>query len=127
MDGLLPKSAMHDYQVYTVNHIIENPISAIILECGLGKTVSSLTAIEELMFDRFLIRKTLVICPLRIGLNVWKQECEKWEHLREIRCAIAIGDADTRIAALNSQADIYNYQSRKRGLAGYEKWHYVRF
>lgn len=77
------------------------------LECGLGKTVITLTAINELMFNEFEVRKVLVISPLRVGLSVWKQECNKWEHLKNIKCSIAIGDESRRIEALMTQADIY--------------------
>lgn len=97
----------HEYQKFATNFILEHPISAVLLACGLGKTVTTLTAIDELMYDSFEIRKALVICPLRVGLSVWKQECAKWEHLNHLHCAIAIGDEKTRLDALNSKADIY--------------------
>jgi len=107
MADLLQKSQMHKYQMYAADFITDRTEAAIFLECGLGKTVISLTAINDLMFDSFQIRKVLIICPLRIGLNVWKQECEKWEHLQNLKCSIAIGDERTRIAALMKTADVY--------------------
>lgn len=107
MENLLSRSELHQYQKYCAEYIVTHPVSTIFLSCGLGKTVISLTAIQELLFDRFEIKKVLVICPLRVGLNVWKQECEKWEHLFEINCAVAIGSERERISALLSDAEIY--------------------
>lgn len=101
------REQLHDYQSYGAKFIIGNPLSALLLQCGLGKTVVTLTAVNDLMFDSFQIHKALVVCPLRVGLNVWKQECESWEHLQNLRCAIAIGTEKERIAALQSAADIY--------------------
>ena len=106
MADLLKKDNLHEYQIYAANYILDHPISAIFLSCGLGKTVITLTAIDELLSHNATF-KVLIICPLRIGLSVWKQECEKWEHLQHIRCAVAIGDIETRINALQQDADIY--------------------
>lgn len=98
---------LHDYQHYGAKFIVDAPLSALLLQCGLGKTIITLTAINDLMFDSFQINKVLVVCPLRVGLNVWKQECENWEHLQNLRCAIAIGTEAERLSALRSPADIY--------------------
>jgi len=104
---LLDRNRLHAYQEFCVRHILNHPQAAIFLACGLGKTAISLTAIEELMLDRFEIRKTLIVCPLRVGLNVWKQECEKWAHLGHIQCSIAIGSESDRFDALKSRAHVY--------------------
>ena len=82
------------------------PAAAILLECGLGKTIITLTAINELLFDRFESRKVLVICPLRVG-NVWANEIRHWRHLNLLRYSVAIGTKAERLAALNAKADIY--------------------
>ena len=71
----------HQYQEYTSNFILEHPISAILLDCGLGKSVITLTAIDELMHDRFEVSKVLVIAPLRVATNTWPTEIKKWDHL----------------------------------------------
>ena len=103
----LKKDDLHDYQKYGVDFIINHPAAGLLLDLGLGKTVTTLTAIEELMYDRFEVSKVLVIAPLRVGLSVWKQECEKWEHLQKLRCSIAIGTPAERKKALAEKADIY--------------------
>jgi len=107
MADSLKKNQMHNYQTYATNFILNHPISAIFLECGLGKTVIALTAINELLYDSFDTKKVLVICPLRVGLNVWKQECDKWNHLKDLKCSIAIGSEKERKAAFMIKADIY--------------------
>ena len=96
----------HDYQKYSIDFIENNPISAILLECGLGKTSITLTAINDLMFDSFDVSKVLVICPIRVA-NTWVQECKKWEHLNDIRISIAVGNEMERLRALRAKADIY--------------------
>ena len=97
----------HDYQKFAVEHIINNPIAALLLDMGLGKTVITLTAIEELMQDRFEVRKVLVIAPLRVGRDTWPQEIEKWEHLKGLTYSVAIGTEIERKIALVAKADIY--------------------
>ena len=97
---------LHEYQNYSVDFIKKNPIVALLLSCGLGKTVTTLTAINDLMFDDFEISKVLVVCPLRVG-SVWKNEVEGWEHLNGLRISVAIGTREERLKALKADADIY--------------------
>ena len=103
---LLKRDDLHEYQRYSVDFIKKNPIVALLLSCGLGKTVTTLTAVNDLMYDDFEVMKVLVVCPLRVGM-VWKQEIEHWEHLHNLKISVAIGTAAERIAALNEEADIY--------------------
>jgi SNF2 family DNA or RNA helicase len=74
---------------------------------GLGKTVITLTAIEELMCDRFEVSRVLVIAPLRVAEDTWSRESEKWDHLKHLRIAKILGSAADRIRALKKSADIY--------------------
>ncbi len=97
---------LHDYQEYAVKFIEEHPASALLLTMGLGKTITTLTAINNLMFDSFEIHKVLVIAPVRV-CQVWPAEIEKWEHLRNLTYSVAVGTAAERKKALNSPADIY--------------------
>ena len=96
----------HDYQKYSIDFIENNPISALLLECGLGKTSITLTAINDLMFDSFDVSKVLVICPIRVA-NTWVQECKKWEHLNDLIISVAVGSEMERLRALRAKADIY--------------------
>ena len=97
----------HEYQKFAVEFIKSHPISAIFLDCGLGKTVTTLTAINDLLFDSFEISKVLVIAPLRVARDTWSAEIEKWEHLKLLTYSVAVGTAEERITALRKQADIY--------------------
>lgn len=103
----LKKDNLHDYQKYGVDFILHNPIAALFLECGLGKTVTTLTAIEELMYDRFEVSKVLIIAPLRVAMTTWTGEAEKWEHLRHLRFSKVLGSVSYRGKALETDADIY--------------------
>lgn len=97
----------HKYQTYATNFIESKSISAILLDMGLGKTVITLTAINNLLFDSFEVHKVLVIAPLRVGRDTWSQEIKKWSHLNNLICSIAIGDEQERIRALKAKADVY--------------------
>lgn len=98
---------LHDYQKYAVKFIEEHPISALLLDMGLGKTITTLTAINNLMFDMFEVRKVLIVAPLRVARDTWPAEIEKWEHLCHLRYSVAVGTPDERKAALQANADIY--------------------
>lgn len=97
----------HDYQKYAIQYIIDHPVAAVFLDCGLGKTSITLTAIEELMFDRFEISKVLVVAPLRVANNSWPEEMEKWDHTSGLIYSIVTGPEAARLKALRRRADIY--------------------
>ena len=97
----------HDYQRYAIDYIKEHQISAVLLDMGLGKTVITLTALNDLLFDSFEIRRALVIAPLRVARDTWPAEIEKWEHLKGLQYSAAVGTVSERKAALQKQADIY--------------------
>lgn len=97
----------HDYQRYATDFIINNPISAVLLEMGLGKSVISLSAINELMLDYFDVSRTLVIAPLRVANNTWPDEIKKWEHLKYLSYSVVTGSEKERLAALRKPAHIY--------------------
>lgn len=97
----------HNYQNYAKNFILAHKVSALFLDCGLGKTITTLTAINELMYDSFEISKVLIIAPLRVAQSTWKEEIEKWDHLNLLRYSIAVGDEKERLKALKQNAGIY--------------------
>ena len=97
----------HEYQEYATNFILSHPIAAILLEMGLGKSVITLTAIFDLTLDSFLIRKVLVIAPLRVAWDTWPAEINKWDHLSGLTYSVAIGSEAQRKAALLQRAQVY--------------------
>ena len=97
----------HNYQNYAKDFILAHKVSALFLDCGLGKTITTLTAINELMYDSFEISKVLIIAPLRVAQSTWKDEIEKWDHLNLLRYSIAVGGEKERLKALKQNSDIY--------------------
>ena len=96
----------HAYQQYAIDFIESHPIAAVILDMGLGKTSVTLTAIADLLFDRFEISRVLVIAPLRVASMTWPDELRQWDHLRHLTFAVAVGTEQERRAALLQGADI---------------------
>lgn len=97
----------HDYQKYIMDFMMDNPRAFIVLQMGMGKTSCTLTAIEELVNDRYEINKVLVIAPLRVADDTWESERDKWDHLHGLRMAKMIGSAKQRADALKAKADVY--------------------
>lgn len=97
----------HEYQAYATRFILEHPVAAVFLQMGLGKSVITLTAIHDLIFDRFEIRRVLVIAPLRVARDTWPAEIEKWDHLKGLTYSVVVGDEHTRNAALMRDAQVY--------------------
>ncbi|MGT2712664.1 DEAD/DEAH box helicase [Streptococcus oriscaviae] len=101
------KLSLHDYQEVTKDFIIGHPYAAVILDMGMGKTATTLSAVNELMFDRFEVTKVLVIAPLRVANTVWSDEIEQWAELRHLRYSKIVGTPKQRKEALQKDADIY--------------------
>ena len=97
----------HDYQKYAIEYIKSHPITALFLDMGLGKTVTTLTAIRDLMYDAFEVKRVLVVAPLRVARDTWPDELRKWDHLKELTCSVVVGTVAERRRALQQDADIY--------------------
>jgi len=104
---MLNRTDLHRYQERAVTHILHVPKSALFLDMGLGKTITTLTAIDELMYDRFDISKVLVIAPLRVANTVFHTEAKNWEHTQHLKFSIVTGNVKERLTALQRTADIY--------------------
>lgn len=100
------KYKAHDYQQYATDFIIAHPVCCLILDMGLGKTVITLTALWELLFDYFEIRNVLVIAPKRVAETTWPAEIKKWDHLYGMTYSVAVGTAKQRKEALESGAAV---------------------
>jgi len=99
------RSDLHPYQRQAVEFILDRKRCALFLDLGLGKTVSSLTALSD-MLDGFLANRALVIAPLRVANSVWKQEAANWQHTAHLDVAVCTGTPAQRLAALERGADI---------------------
>ena len=101
------ESNLHNYQRYTVDFILNHPASGCFLDMGCGKTVSTLTAINRLMYEDLEVSKVLVIAPKRVAEDTWTKEVEKWDHLKHLRVSKVLGTERQRKEALRKEADIY--------------------
>jgi len=103
---MLTRDNLHGYQNRCVDHIINTPKNALWISMGMGKTVSTLTAIADLsnMFD---IHKTLIIAPLRVANTVWHNELLNWSHLSSLTYRICTGTEKQRLSQLLLPSDIY--------------------
>ena len=97
----------HDYQRFAIDFIKGHTNAAVFLDMGLGKTVITLTALDDLLFDSFEVSRVLVVCPLRVAKTTWPQEIAKWDHLRRLRYSVVVGTPKERIAALSRPAELY--------------------
>ena len=104
---MLSRENLHDYQNRAVRHIHDKPKSALFLDMGLGKTVSTLTAIEELINDYFDVEKVLIIAPLRVCNSVWEQEAKKWKHTSNLKFSNMSGGTANMKKGLQRNAHIY--------------------
>lgn len=96
----------HSYQKHAISFMLSHPVTAAILDMGLGKTVCTLTAIDSLINDSFEVKRVLVVAPLRVARQTWPEEIRKWDHLKNLTFSVAVGTSAERIAALKADVDI---------------------
>ena len=97
----------HDYQRYATNYLLSHPIAALLIQMGLGKSVMAMSAVVDLLFDFFVIRKVLIIAPLRVAQITWPNEIKKWDHLRILKYSLVVGSQAQRHKSMAANADIY--------------------
>lgn len=103
---MLERKQLHEYQVKGVQHIIDNEFCALFLDMGLGKTVTTLTAIKDLL-DNCIISNCLVIAPKKVTQVTWGDEIKSWAHLKDLTISVIDGTVKQRREAYQKQADIY--------------------
>jgi SNF2-related protein len=97
----------HNYQKYCIDKVVNTEKVGLLLDMGLGKTIITLTAIDELKLNLFEINKVLVVAPKKVAESTWFREAEKWDHLKLLKFSAVLGSEKKRINALNTPADIY--------------------
>lgn len=97
----------HDYQEYVMQMLREVENCGLLLEMGLGKTVSTLCVLEELINDYYRANKALVVAPLRVAQDTWPDEIQKWDQLKGLRVSSIMGTEKERLRGLYADADIY--------------------
>lgn len=104
---MLQEKDMHRYQGSARQHVIDNTHCALFMQMGLGKTVSTLSAVNFLMFEELEINSALVIAPKRVAESVWDAEVENWAHLNHLTVSKVVGTVKQRKAALRKKANVY--------------------
>lgn len=97
----------YPYQTFAGKHIQNNLYGGLFLDMGLGKTVITLTELNNMIYRNLEVDKALIIGPKHVIRSVWMQEAQKWDHLKHLKFSVVWGDEPTRIAALRAKADIY--------------------
>ena len=97
----------HPYQQYCIAQAIQKPALGLFLDMGLGKTIITLSVINELKYGRFQVRKVLVIAPKKVAEATWQREAAKWDNVKHLRFSAVLGSQAKRVRALNTPADIY--------------------
>ena len=97
----------HEYQAYCIERLLREPALGLFLDMGLGKTVVTLTAANELLYDRFEVSRVLIIAPKKVAEATWQTEAAKWTHLRHLRFSSILGTEQQRLRAVYAQADVY--------------------
>lgn len=90
-----------------IEWIVAHPACALLWGMGTGKTVTTLTAIDQILHDLMEDGPVLVIAPKRVAENTWSKETAKWEHLQHLQVSRVMGSAKQRQAALARAADLY--------------------
>ena len=103
---MLQRNQLHEYQERAVEWIKTHKSCALFLEMGLGKTVSTLTAIAELK-EAGAVSSVLVIAPKRVAERTWTDEIERWQHLQGLTAVKILGTPAQRLKALSTPADIH--------------------
>ena len=97
----------HNYQKYCIVRIIQDEVLALFLDMGLGKTAITLTAVNDLIFNRFVVNRCLVIAPKKVAEDTWTREQSKWDHLSLLKIRPVLGSRNKRIRALNSPGNVF--------------------
>ncbi len=97
----------HEYQAMLIDKMIHQTHVGLFVDMGMGKTISTLTALETLLYDYFAIHKILLIAPTKVAESTWQDEATRWRHTSHLRIATVLGDSRQRLKALQTEADIY--------------------
>lgn len=97
----------HPYQQYAIDRVVSDPAVGLFLEPGLGKTAITLTAIQELKFNRWQVMRPLVVAPKKVAEATWAAEAEKWDHLKGLRVIPILGTEKQRVTALYAPGDVW--------------------
>lgn len=101
------KFTPHPYQQYCIDRVVKQPKIGLFLDMGLGKTIITLSAIYQLKYNLFQVRKVLIIAPKKVAEATWQREAAKWDGVGILRISTVLGSLNKRVQALNTPADVY--------------------
>ncbi len=97
----------HEYQELAAKFAYDRPYCCLFMDMGMGKTVTTLSLIDRLIYEDMEVRKVLIVAPLKVAKMTWTDELEKWPHLARLRAVRVLGTEKQRREALGRDADIY--------------------
>lgn len=97
----------HDYQERALKWIDDHEKCGLLLPMGAGKTVTTLTAIQKLLYEDFDVHNVLIIGPVRVIESTWPSEVSKWAHLKHMTYSVVSGTPKKRMSAINNDSDIH--------------------
>ena len=100
------RNDLHKYQERMINFIYNAPKCALWAGLGLGKTITTLSAIVDLI-DSMAVSRVLIVAPLRVANSVWHKEAANWQHTKHLKFSIVTGSEKERLASLHKTADVY--------------------
>ena len=100
------REQLHKYQARMIDFIYTTPKCALWAGLGLGKTITTLTAIVDLI-DSMAVSRVLIVAPLRVANSVWHKEAANWQHTKHLKFSIVTGSEKERLSALHKTADVY--------------------
>lgn len=95
------------YQRYNIHRMVAEDVLGLFLDMGLGKTSITLTAVNDLKYNRFAVNRVLVVAPKKVAEATWANEAAKWKHLQHLRVIPVAGSRQRRIRALNTPGDVW--------------------
>lgn len=101
------KFTPHPYQTIAIDRIVANTHYGLLLDMGLGKSICTLMAINQLINNRFEVTIVLLIAPKKVAESTWVQEATKWDDTKNLKIVKVLGSAKQRIDALHTKADVY--------------------
>lgn len=94
----------HKYQKRTIKFGLERACAAFFLDPGLGKTSITLAIIKILMAKK-MVKKVLIIAPVRVCYAVWPREIERWGDFSHLTIKVLHGPKKDEV--LKQEADIF--------------------
>ena len=124
---MLKRSDLHEYQNKAVDFIKKNKAAALWIDMGLGKTISTLTAVSDLIASK-KVKKVLIIAPLRVSNHTWPTELLLWKHTSTLKYTVLSGLSPAKRKAAVFEKSVIHIINRENipwlvELLG-QKWHY---